>query len=349
MPSLDEIQKQIEKGLKKSEHGGFSLNAAPASNERIPTGIFAFDLATLGGFTRGSVNIVYGKTDASKTTLVLCAMREAQKLYPDHKVVFVDMEGHFREEWAEKLGVDLSPERWRLWRFASAEQVIDSIEATLFADDLALIGVDSLASFTSKTELNAPAEKALPGVSGLAINKFYRKTCVALGEARQHGLYPTVILLNQIRYKVGVMFGSPETTPGGDSPHYQAALSIRMTAKKGKDEKISRFKAPYREVKATIEKNKVPIFADSMEWLMAAKDVPSLNLKAGKTHDAATMLSYLGYLELLEYKGKKWALQLGDETVEFPNKDAVKHALMFDEKLAPAVREMLLDKGRELA
>ena len=163
-------------------------------------------------------------------------------------------------------------------------------------------------------------------------------------------MYPTVLLLNQVRYKMAVMFGSSETMPGGNAPLHLSAMTVRISAKRKQDPKVNPQKAAYAEVAATIRKYKRRIFSDNAEWLVALQDVPHLNLKTGQSHDAATALHYMEYLGMLRHEGAKWFVELGDGDAEtFKKKDDVKHRLMFDAEFAQAAKGAVVAKCMESA
>jgi len=233
----------------------------PLISGRIPTGFFGFDLQIGGGFPRGYGSIVYGMESSMKTTLVLKAIAQHQKIWPNQKCVFIDIEGHFDESWAILMGVDTTKLVYVLAEYA--EQAVDISEAFLYADDIGLVVVDSLAAFCSANELKNSADVAVVGGAGLTIGKFYRKAGLALSHARRTGREPTIICVNQTRFKIGG-HGDPETMSGGVAFRFFAKLIIRTKGKDIKDSSADSDKPAWKECDAIIKKYKVPI---TKRWL----------------------------------------------------------------------------------
>lgn len=227
--------------------------------DRIPTGWFELDLQLGGGFPIGRVSEIYGMEASMKTTIALKIIAHAQRMWPDKIPIFIDVEGHLDHGWAKKMGVDISPDRIIHALPDNTEQCIDMIEGFAMAEDVSVIVLDSIAAMVTQAELNKSAEDTIVGNSGLAANKLYRRLGSALGKQRREGMNrPTVIFINQIRSKVGVMFGSNETTPGGNSFKFIASLRLRTYGKdvfKKKDDPMP----THREIGVMVKKYKIPI------------------------------------------------------------------------------------------
>ena len=311
---------------------------------RIPSGIFAFDLATGGGVPRGRVSMLYGPEASMKTTVALKLIAQAQREEPKKTAVFVDVEKHFLASWAERVGVDCSPERLAVVITDTAEETIEVVESLIHADDLSLIVVDSLAAMVSTRELDSEVDKAQVGTSGLMINKFYRRTSVALGRAKSLGRTPTLVLINQIRYKIGVMYGSPEQIPGGPAFAFASSLTIRLYGRDEKDPEVSKDLPAFKKITIIIKKHKVPVIATNAEFLIAIIDNPRLNLKVGDSYDMSTIMAYLKSYDLM-IKGKQgWELAMPGtgEIIPFVKQDELKARLIADTDFCMQVKQGLI-------
>lgn len=294
----------IMKDLKK-KHGDEVMNqgAKLQNSERIPTGWFDFDLACGGGLPLGRINILYGAESSLKTTLALRVVAAYQRKYPKKKCVFVDIENHYDPIWGKKLGVNndnliyVMPDH--------AEQVVDIVQSLLEASDIGIIVLDSLAALITTNEANSSADKAVVGGAGLVVGKLYRKITLGLSRARKEGRHPMVIAINQIRLKVGVLYGDPETMPGGNAFKFASSLTIRLY---GKDEVVSKVNATmpsYKLVSGIIKKYKVPITARTFEFRMGALNSAINGIKLAHVEDWKTVYQYLQELGWAVKKGHK--------------------------------------------
>lgn len=175
---------------------------------RIPTGILHLDIATGGGIPKGRNTIIYGPESSGKTNICLKIIANYQRLYPKETCVFVDIEGTYDVKWAKKLGVDVDS-LVRL-RPLTAEEAVDMVQAVLLAEDCGLVVVDSLAALITDNEAESEAAKAAVGGASAHIGKMVRKTTQALNKADMQGRSPTLIYVNQTRFKVGFVLGDPE-------------------------------------------------------------------------------------------------------------------------------------------
>lgn len=207
MSTTTEILKKMKKdyGQNVAKMGNESYEDTP----RLATGIFAFDLASGGGFPMGRVSIVYGPESSNKTNVVLKAIANGQKMYPEKKAVFVDAEGSYDEGWAKLLGVNT--ENLIVVHPEYAEQAVDIIEAFLYASDVFVVALDSVAALSTQNEIESSSEKASVGGASLIVGKMFKKATVSFTRMRNQGhMPPAFIGINQIRTKIGVMYGDPE-------------------------------------------------------------------------------------------------------------------------------------------
>lgn len=212
----------------------------------LSTRSLALDAALgVGGLPRGRIVEIYGPESSGKTTLTLTAIAEAQAA--GLTCAFVDAEHALDTKYAENLGVNLS--ELLLTQPDNGEQALEIVKVLVDSGAVDLIVVDSVAALTPKAEIEGDMGGQLPGLQARLMSQALRKLTAAVKQNNS-----MVIFINQIRMKIGVMFGSPETTTGGNALKFYASvrLDIRRTGtvKKGED-------AIGNEVKVKVVKNKV--------------------------------------------------------------------------------------------
>jgi recombination protein RecA len=270
---------------------------------RLPTGIFAFDLASGGGLPRGKCSTIFGPESSGKTNMALRAIAQHQKLYPDKLCVFISIEG-YDQPWSKQMGVDV--DRLVLMRPSYAEQAVDMIIAFLNADDVGVVVLDSIAAMITTAEDEKSADQAIVGGNSIVVGKMVRKSTLALESAAKHGRYPVLIYINQTRFKIGVMFGNPETTPGGNAPLFQAAMRIRLYGKNKIDNKISKVMPVIKETQFVLNKWKVPVLAPSGRFDMVM--IPHDGFACGECDDVGTVSHYLKHLGVWEKAKNGWMI-----------------------------------------
>lgn len=245
MPSIDEAIGSINALYGKGTAGRLSAGAVPAV-EAIPSGSLALDLALgCGGYPRGRVVEIYGPESSGKSTLTLHAMASAQA--QGLEVAYIDTEHALDARYAAAVGVDV--DRLVLSQPDYAEQALDVAEHLVASGDLGLLVVDSVAALSPRAEVDGEMGEQTVGALARLMGRAMRKLTPALA---RHGT--CAIFVNQIRYKVGVFFGSPETQPGGMALKFAASqrLDIRRTAtNKERGDAVS------NRVRVRVVKNKV--------------------------------------------------------------------------------------------
>ena len=212
----------------------------------VSTGSLGLDLALgVGGLPRGRVVEIYGPESSGKTTLTLQVIAEMQKL--GGTCAFIDAEHALDAQYAQKLGVNLSD--LLISQPDTGEQALEIAEALVRSGSVDMIVIDSVAALTPKAEIEGEMGDSLPGLQARLMSQALRKLTGTIKRTNT-----LVIFINQIRMKIGVMFGNPETTTGGNALKFYASvrLDIRRTGsiKKG-DEVIG------SETKVKVVKNKV--------------------------------------------------------------------------------------------
>lgn len=214
--------------------------------EGIPTGSLSLDIALGGqGFPRGRIIEVYGPESSGKTTIALHAIAEAQKT--GGIAAFIDAEHAFDPVWAKKIGVEL--ETLLVSQPTSGEEAMQITEMLIKSNSVDLIVVDSVAALVPKQELDGEIGDSHVGLQARLMSQSMRKLTGAIAKSKT-----TAIFINQIREKIGVMFGSPETTPGGRALKFYSSARVdvrRIAALKDGDEQVG------QRVRTKIVKNKV--------------------------------------------------------------------------------------------
>lgn len=240
--ALSQIEKQFGKGAIMRLDG-----SAPAEViGTISTGSLALDVALgIGGVPQGRIVEIYGPESSGKTTLMLSTIAQAQR--KGLQCAFVDAEHALDTKYAAALGVNLSD--LLISQPDTGEQALEICDALVRSGAVDVVVVDSVAALTPKAEIEGEMGDALPGLQARLMSQALRKLT---GVVKQNNV--TLLFINQIRMKIGVMFGSPETTTGGNALKFYASvrMDIRRTGtiKKGED-------AIGNETKVKIVKNKM--------------------------------------------------------------------------------------------
>lgn len=240
--ALAQIEKQFGKGTIMRLGAGEVIEDIQV----VSTGSLGLDVALgVGGLPRGRVVEIYGPESSGKTTLTLQVVAEMQKL--GGVCAFVDAEHALDIQYAQALGVNL--QEMLISQPDTGEQALEIVDSLVRSAAVDLIIVDSVAALTPKAELEGDMGDSLPGLQARLMSQALRKLTASIKKANC-----TVIFINQIRMKIGVMFGSPETTTGGNALKFYASvrLDIRRVGsiKKGDDVIGS-------ETKVKVVKNKV--------------------------------------------------------------------------------------------
>lgn len=293
--------KQVEKVAPKVVTKASEL----APIQRIPTGIFEFDFATGGGIPRGRISIIYGPESSGKSNALYKAMANAQRLPPPcNKVALVDVEGTFDPVWAAMLGVMV--EDLILIKPNHGEQAVDITTGLISIDEIVMVGVDSVAAMISIREAEASTEKADVGTQALLIKRLCNKLILAMSVESRRNHYPSVVLINQTRFKIGVMFGDPETMPGGNTLKFSSSLTVRLYGKNEMVKEISSEVPVFKKTTMVIKKAKVPILQADTTYSLCM--LPHDVLKAG---DSASWNMVMAHLKNLGHlvpaaNGKGW-------------------------------------------
>ena len=239
--AIDKIEKDFGKGAI------MRLGDKPAvSVETIPTGALALDVALgVGGIPRGRIIEVYGPESSGKTTLAQHIVAECQK--KGGIAAFVDAEHALDPEYAKNLGVNI--DELLISQPDTGEQALDITEELVRSGAVDIIVVDSVAALVPKAEIEGSMEDQQMGLQARLMSKALRKLTGIIGKTNT-----TVIFINQLRQKIGVMYGNPETTTGGNALKYYASVRMeikRIEGLKGDGEDVG------NHVRVRVVKNKV--------------------------------------------------------------------------------------------
>ncbi|HEY5442311.1 MAG TPA: recombinase RecA [Candidatus Saccharimonadales bacterium] len=210
--AVESIEKQFGKGaiMKMGD-------AHTTAVETTPSGALSLDLALGGGIPRGRVVEIYGPESSGKTTLTLHAIAEVQRA--GGTAAFIDAEHALDPAYAKRIGVDV--ENLLLSQPDNGEQALEIVETLVRSNAVDLIVIDSVAALVPRAEIEGDMGDSLPGLQARLMSQALRKLTSVISRSKA-----TVIFINQIRMKIGVMFGNPETTTGGNALKFYS--SVRM-------------------------------------------------------------------------------------------------------------------------
>jgi len=237
---------QIEKQFGKGSVMRLAEGAVVEDIQVVSTGSLGLDIALgVGGLPRGRVVEIYGPESSGKTTLTLQVIAEMQKI--GGTCAFIDAEHALDAQYAQKLGVNL--QELLISQPDTGEQALEIVDALVRSGSVELIVIDSVAALTPKAEIEGEMGDSLPGLQARLMSQALRKLTASIKRTNT-----LVIFINQIRMKIGVMFGNPETTTGGNALKFYASvrLDIRRVGSIKKNEEVIG-----SETKVKVVKNKV--------------------------------------------------------------------------------------------
>lgn len=322
--TLELIEKQFGKGtIMRLSDEEIRLDVAT-----ISTGSPALDLALgIGGIPRGRVVEVYGPEASGKTTLALHMIAEAQKL--GGVAAFIDAEHALDPRYARSLGVDM--ESLLINQPDSGEQALDVVEALVRSSALDIIAVDSVAALTPRVEIEGEMGDQQIGLQARLMSRALRKLAATISKSRT-----SVVFVNQVRMKIGVMFGNPETTPGGRALKFYSSVRIelrRIASIKEGGENVG------NRCRAKVSKNKVaPPFRTAEIELLFRKGISRESdlLDLGSEHAVLEKAgAWYSYGDVRLGQGKESARQFLEENPDLA--DEIEVAIF--EKASPKLAE----------
>ena len=318
--ALDAALAQIDKEFGKGS--AMKFGSRPVTDiEVIPSGSLSLDIALgVGGYPRGRIIEIYGPESSGKTTLTLHAIAEAQRA--GLSCAFIDAEHAFDPAYAKNLGIDL--EELIISQPDNGEAALEIADTLIRSGAVDLVVVDSVAALVPQVELEGGMGDNQMGLQARLMSKALRKLTATVSKTSS-----TIIFINQIRMKIGVMFGSPETTSGGNSLKFYASVRLdirRGTAIKDQEEVLG------NETKVKVVKNKVaPPFKIADFEIIYGEGVSRL----GEVIDLAVKN------EILEKSGS-WYAYKGNKIGQ--GKENTKNYLKENPKIADELENLVREK-----
>jgi len=286
--ALDAALSQIERAFGKGSIMRLGTNEQVVEIATVSTGSLGLDIALgIGGLPRGRIVEIYGPESSGKTTMALHTVAEAQK--KGGICAFVDAEHALDPVYARKLGVDL--ENLLISQPDTGEQALEICDTLVRSGAIDVLVVDSVAALTPRAEIEGEMGDSLPGLQARLMSQALRKLTASISRSNT-----MVIFINQIRMKIGVMFGSPETTTGGNALKFYASVRLdirRIGSVKDRDEVTG------NQTRVKVVKNKLaPPFKqvefDIMygEGVSKTGELVDLGVKAGVVEKSGAWFSY---------------------------------------------------------
>ena len=286
--ALDAALSQIERAFGKGSIMRLGKNQKAVEIETVPTGSLGLDIALgVGGLPRGRVIEIYGPKSSGKTTLTLHVIAEAQK--KGGVCAFVDAEHALDPVYARKLGVNLND--LLISQPDTGEQALEITDTLVRSGAVDVLVINSVAALTPRAEIEGEMGESQPGLQARLMSQALRKLTASISRSNT-----MVIFINQIRMKIGVMYGSPETTSGGNALKFYASVRLdirRIGAIKEREQVVG------NQTRVKVVKNKVaPPFKqvefDIMygEGVSKAGELIDLGVKAGLVEKSGAWFSF---------------------------------------------------------
>ncbi len=328
-----------------SRYGKGVVRVASEMNQplRIPTGVFMIDFCLLGGLPISRGTMLIGKKHSGKTSLAAMTAGNAQKMFPDQRVVIIDVEGTFDLIWAEKLGVCV--EDLIIVQPETGEAACDITDAMIRTREVSMVIVDSVAAIAPMKEIEGSAEDAHVGLQARLMGGLLRKTTAGMLAERRRGHMVTPVYINQYRAKIGGFsgFGEPLSVPGGMALGFANSVEIiiKNLEKAGKSEQGLDV-ITHNEHSFKIDKNKLNGGSRLGEYRLVRTFDEATGLPEGQVDDAATMLAFAKKFGSYTGGGSSWTLAFWDEEHKYRGLEDAVLSLYQDGALYQKLRDYLI-------
>lgn len=315
-PELPDMLKEIG-----NRYGAHVVTTADKTMQplRISTGVFLLDFCLLGGIPVSRGTMLLGKKHSGKTSLACLIASNAQTMFPDQRVVVMDIEGTFDTNWAAKLGVDLST--LLLVQPESGEAACDIVDGLVRTKEVSMVIVDSVAALSPMKEIDSSTEDVNVGLQARLMGTLLRKTTAGMIAERHRGHLVTPVYINQYRARIGGgtggFTGEPLMVPGGHALGFANSVEIKIT----NWEKTKTIRGmdilSHNEHTFKIEKNKLHGGMRTGEFRLVRSFDPKVGLDEGAIDDGGTLLAFAKTFDAYSGGGSSWTLRFWDEEHKF--------------------------------
>ena len=360
---LDAVLRQIDKKYGKGTViRGSNYPPVP----RVPSGIFSLDYEIGGGIPKGRVLIFTGNESAGKSAVAQKVVAQVQSVCRNctselvemeqgkecpkckeetvySKAFYCDIEGTFDPNWFGDLGGD--PEELLLFQPEFAEQAVDVVEAVIRSGGVDIVVVDSIAMMSPATEIEKSAEDNMIGVHARLVNRMMRAiqsgfNSLGMGNRRK----PTVILINQLRERVGVLFGDPYVMPGGRGQSFASSITVKFFARPSERlyESIGDKKPIGQQIRFSVEKNKTYPPHKQGIFTLYTDFSEEYGVVKGEVDNAAQIIRYGIKHGLVDKAGSWYTYRYGDEVLKAQGEDSIVAMLQDNEQILEDLRHQIL-------